>query len=260
MMNQQPNYTFLVWDKLRRAVASFLVPVLILAVSRLFSQCQLLLDQRDQRELQRVTGTKKRMVKDLKRVSCPSSISSLLGSAGAASPLMAVGALGTGGRLTPTSQLLARTSTAAVAAAAGAGKALFPLLDSLANNMIGDNPHLVEELRRTQCQMQELRDRNAALKAELLEMHKRYDLPLSDVLQAEVQGKLGSSCSLAQQALSRPCGDDVARQAGSEDQGLGCDEPRPLLLPCKADKQIVGASKPSWLHSSGGRCMLSPMR
>ncbi|GFH27983.1 uncharacterized protein HaLaN_26387 [Haematococcus lacustris] len=208
-MNQQPSFTFLVWDKLRRAVASFLVPVLVLAVSRLISQvivpmwcwgfvqCQLLLDQRDQRELQRVTDTKKRMVKDLKDSTHFEKTMELLKKYDPEQQqplpvlaLPAAGGLGTGGRLTPTSQLLARTSTAAVAAAAGAGKALFPLLDSLANNMIGDNPHLVEELRRTQRQMQGLQERNAALKAELLELHKRYDLPLSDVLQAEVQGKL----------------------------------------------------------------------
>ncbi|KAL6759860.1 hypothetical protein V8C86DRAFT_2565909 [Haematococcus lacustris] len=246
-MNQQPSFTFLVWDKLRRAVASFLVPVLVLAVSRLFSQCQLLLDQRDQRELQRVTDTKKRMVKDLKDSTHFEKTMELLKKYDPEQQqplpvlaLPAAGGLGTGGRLTPTSQLLARTSTAAVAAAAGAGKALFPLLDSLANNMIGDNPHLVEELRRTQRQMQGLQERNAALKAELLELHKRYDLPLSDVLQAEVQGKLVSSCCLTQQALSRPCGDDVARPTGSEDQRLRCSEAGQLMLQGKADKEIAG--------------------
>lgn len=53
-----------------------------------------------------------------------------------------------GMRVTPASQLLARTGTAAAAAAAGAGKALFPMFEHLANNMIGgDNPALLEELK-----------------------------------------------------------------------------------------------------------------
>ncbi len=50
----------------------------------------------------------------------------------------------TGG--TPASQLLLRTGNAAAAAAMGAGKALFPVFDTLANNVIGDNPELVHEL------------------------------------------------------------------------------------------------------------------
>lgn len=33
------------------------------------------------------------------------------------------------------------------AVVAGAGKALFPMFDTLANSVIGDNPHLLEELR-----------------------------------------------------------------------------------------------------------------
>ena len=47
------------------------------------------------------------------------------------------------GLATP-SQMLLKTGSAAAAAA---GKALFPVLDSLANSVIGDNPALLEEIR-----------------------------------------------------------------------------------------------------------------
>lgn len=49
---------------------------------------------------------------------------------------------------TPGSQLLLRTGNAAAAAAAGAGKALMPMFDSLSNFVgMGNNQELLEELR-----------------------------------------------------------------------------------------------------------------
>ncbi len=51
--------------------------------------------------------------------------------------------------VTPAS-VLARTGNAAAAAA---GKALFPVFDTLANAVIGDNPELVDALRYAECRL-----------------------------------------------------------------------------------------------------------
>lgn len=79
---------------------------------------------------------------------------------------------------TPVASALMKTgeaaALAAAAAASGAGKALLPMFDKLATSLIGDNPALLEDLRRTQQAAQaaamenySLREENARLREEL---------------------------------------------------------------------------------------------
>ncbi|KXZ56432.1 hypothetical protein GPECTOR_1g385 [Gonium pectorale] len=63
-------------------------------------------------------------------------------------------------------QAAAAAASAAVSVAAGTGKALMPVFESLANNLVGDNPVLLQEA-------QQLRDENAKLQAKLAEIEAR---------------------------------------------------------------------------------------
>ncbi|KAG2499137.1 hypothetical protein HYH03_002720 [Edaphochlamys debaryana] len=74
---------------------------------------------------------------------------------------------------TPAGVLMQRSAAAASAAvsvAAGTGKALMPVFESLANNLVGDSPVLIQEA-------QQLRDENFLLKARLAEIEARLAQP-----------------------------------------------------------------------------------
>ncbi|GLC35981.1 hypothetical protein PLESTB_000525800 [Pleodorina starrii] len=73
------------------------------------------------------------------------------------------------GTVTPGSMLIrpaAAAASAAVTVATETGKALMPVFESLANNLVGDNPVLLQE-------NQELRNENTALKAKIAELEAR---------------------------------------------------------------------------------------
>uniref|UniRef100_A0A383WGX1 Uncharacterized protein n=1 Tax=Tetradesmus obliquus TaxID=3088 RepID=A0A383WGX1_TETOB len=137
---------------------------------------------------------------------------------------------------------------AAAYAVAGAGKAIMPLFDKLATTLISDNPMLLEDLRRTQMQVQEAEMRmigalqdscnvkfeNIALKQRLIELEKQLDLPQSfdpEALQEQLQQQhaqaqqlpwLMQQCVPAeqqQQQLEGPPGQDADAAAAAGDRG-----------------------------------------
>lgn len=88
------------------------------------------------------------LILDLTLAPPPCAVGVFTGKAGTPGSAFYMGGPTPGQRPTPASQLLLRTGNAAAAAAAGAGKALLPVFEHLANNMIGgDNPALLQELK-----------------------------------------------------------------------------------------------------------------
>uniref|UniRef100_A0A7S3R4D5 Uncharacterized protein n=1 Tax=Dunaliella tertiolecta TaxID=3047 RepID=A0A7S3R4D5_DUNTE len=188
-LNRLPAGAMSIQQHITRSALSIMIPFATFIIHSAFGKMISMFESRDNKMLQRLHDSKKKMVQDLKdstrfektmaliRKYSPEDQASLAPSPQPV-PLPITPATKRMKQQglpfpTPPSQLLS--------AAAGAGKALFPMFDSLATNMIGDNPQLVAHLRQTQAQLAAEQQRNAALMQQIHELQAKYGITSADM-------------------------------------------------------------------------------
>lgn len=140
---------------------------------------------------------------------------------------------------TPTSMLIGAGNLAFGAA----GKALAPMFDTIANNMIGDNPQLLDALRRAEQEVAYLRSENASLKQQLATaLGEKEPLLLCDAppspdtlpdtgrIETDANGRPSRNGSVAVMAIVPVDGmiadsqDEVSRVSFGQDLGMFGDQ------------------------------------
>jgi len=247
------------------------------------------LDSRDGRKIKALEAAKRKMVKELKDMSNFEKTKALIDKYDPdAKPVLAMapspgqggkhhggwsGSPGVGGPGWSPQQggrpgmmmgpVMATGAVGAASAVAGAGRALMPLIDKLANTMIGDNPVLLDDLRRAQMEIaraqanvdaamadaQNLRDENFSLKQKLGEYEEQLGLPRSFPLVVSDCGQdLGEGASW-QDA-------DNSSSGGHGQQQQGGDGPWPLLE--SMDHGAAGESTAPREAQQGEGCVSHP--
>ncbi|KAF5834834.1 hypothetical protein DUNSADRAFT_8374 [Dunaliella salina] len=187
-LNRMPAGALPVQQHITRSALSVIVPLATFILHSAFGKIVSLFESRDNSMLKRLYDSKKKMVQDLKdstrfektmaliRKYSPEDQASL-----APSPQPVPIPITPATKQRQQNQPIPTPPSHLLSAAAGAGKVLFPMFDSLATNMIGDNPQLVAHLRQTQAQLAAEQQRNAALMQQINELQAKYGISSADM-------------------------------------------------------------------------------
>ncbi|KAF6262489.1 hypothetical protein COO60DRAFT_1699220 [Scenedesmus sp. NREL 46B-D3] len=237
-VQRQPLGYYSYQQHLHRVGGAMALPLVAFAVQWLLVLLLGIVESRDSTKLKSLEAAKRSMIKELKEMTRYDKIKALIDKFDPDAPALPTAAMIMAGQLRARDAraaglwsrraAAAATATAAAAAAsgnqmpallakgsgqvagaaafavAGAGKAIMPLFDKLATTLISDNPMLLEDLRRTQMQVQDAEIRmigalqescnvkfeNISLKQRLIELEKQLDVPLSfdaELLQEQLQ-------------------------------------------------------------------------